>query len=75
MLNRLSALAVSTALMTSPAIAQNCGGSFSNFVNGLKEEAIAKGHSRESVDRFFASARKDNAVFRLWWYMDSCRYS
>ena len=64
MLNRLSALAVSTALMTSPAIAQNCGGSFSNFVNGLKEEAIAKGHSRESVDRFFASARKDNAVLK-----------
>lgn len=37
----------------------SCGGSFSSFVKGLKQEARAKGHSKATVDKFFASARHD----------------
>ncbi|MCB2095311.1 MAG: lytic murein transglycosylase [Rhodobacteraceae bacterium] len=39
-----------------------CGGDFSTFVEGLKSEAIAKGHDRAGVDRFFASVRQDRKV-------------
>jgi len=51
-----------------------CGGNFKGFIAGLKAEAIARGHDRASVDRFFRSVafdpktiRADNAqgVFRL----------
>ena len=41
-----------------------CGGSFSGFVSGLKDEAVALGHDPATVDRFFASARQDQAVLR-----------
>lgn len=41
-----------------------CGGSFSSFVAGLKQEATEKGHDRATVDRFFASVRQDPAVLR-----------
>lgn len=41
-----------------------CGGSFSSFVNGLKTEALSKGHSKASVDRFFASVRQDPATLQ-----------
>ena len=41
-----------------------CGGSFSNFLAGLKEEATALGTDRATVDRFFASARIDENVLR-----------
>ena len=46
------------------ASAQTCGGGFASFVNGLKSEAIAKGHDSQVVDRFFASARQDQKVIR-----------
>jgi lytic murein transglycosylase len=64
MLSRLSALAVITAFGASPALAQSCGGSFSSFVDGLKNEAVQRGHEPETVDRFFANARKDAAVLK-----------
>jgi lytic murein transglycosylase len=41
-----------------------CGGSFGGFVNGLKQEAMARGHAPASVDRFFQSVRQDPAVLR-----------
>ena len=41
-----------------------CGGSFGSFVEGMKKEARAKGHSASSVDRFFASVRQDPKVIR-----------
>jgi lytic murein transglycosylase len=41
-----------------------CGGSFNGFVNGLKKEAIAKGHKKSTVDKFFASARQDPATLK-----------
>lgn len=57
---------IAAILMTaSGALAQNaCGGNFSSFVNGLKQEAVQKGHSKNTVDRFFASVRQDPKVIR-----------
>ena len=47
-------------LSAGPGLTQTpCGGSFGGFVNELKNEALAKGHSRTSVDRFFSSVRQD----------------
>lgn len=58
-----AAVAVSMAL---PLQAQTvaCGGSFSGFVGSMKDSAIAKGHSKASVDKFFASVRKDQATLK-----------
>ncbi len=48
------------SFLTTPAIAQvPCGGSFSGFVEGLKQEAMTQGHSRATIDGFFASVRQD----------------
>ncbi|SHG87343.1 lytic murein transglycosylase [Cognatishimia maritima] len=41
-----------------------CGGSFSGFVNDLKAEARSMGHSRKSVDSFFASVAQDQATLK-----------
>ncbi len=49
------------ALTAGSALAQ-CGGSFSGFIGDLKQEAVAKGHDRATVDQFFASARQDVRV-------------
>ena len=47
-------------LTTGTALAQTpCGGSFSSFVSDMKAEAIANGHSRNTVNKFFASVRHD----------------
>ena len=51
------------ALMPMSAAA-SCGGSFSGFVNGLKVEAIERGHDKATVDRFFASVRQSTSVLR-----------
>ncbi|PTX57514.1 lytic murein transglycosylase [Litoreibacter ponti] len=59
----MRALIFALALAASPAFAQ-CGGSFSNFVAGLKQEAVSKGHDRSSVERFFASVRQDPNVLK-----------
>lgn len=64
MFSRLSSVALVVLLTASPALAQSCGGSFSNFVSALKTEAIQRGHERATVDRFFASARQDPAVLK-----------
>lgn len=47
-----------------PALAQQCGGAFGAFVDGLKAEAMAQGHSRASVDGFFRGVARDEAVIR-----------
>ena len=39
-----------------------CGGSFSGFVNQLKQEAVAKGHAASTVNQFFANVRQDPKV-------------
>ncbi|MGB7317712.1 MAG: lytic murein transglycosylase [Planktotalea sp.] len=64
MLTRFSAVALAALIVASPALAQGCGGSFSQFVSGLKQEAISRGHAPANVERFFASARQDAAVLK-----------
>lgn len=61
---RVAHLILALAATTFPAQAQTvpCGGDFSTFVAGLKREAVASGHSPATVDRFFASARRDPKV-------------
>ncbi len=46
------------------AAAQSCGGSFNEFVNALKQEAVTKGHSAKAVERFFGPVRQDPKVIR-----------
>ncbi|MBK1634966.1 lytic murein transglycosylase [Rhodovulum adriaticum] len=62
----LPALAASLCLyLPAPLAAQvPCGGSFASFVQGLKEEALRRGHSPRAVDQFFAVARYDGGVIQ-----------
>lgn len=53
----LLALGLSTA-----AHAQTCGGSFSAFVDGLRQEALQRGHSAQTVNSFFNGVRQDQAT-------------
>jgi lytic murein transglycosylase len=59
-------LAISALFLSASVATANvpCGGSFNGFVNGLKKEAIAKGHKKSTVDKFFASARQDPATLK-----------
>ena len=55
------------ALLTSPiaAIADTiCGGSFSGFIEGLKDEAATAGIAPQTAKAFFANVRRDPAVIR-----------
>ncbi|WP_298920473.1 lytic murein transglycosylase [uncultured Roseobacter sp.] len=47
-----------------PSLSLACGGSFSGFVDGLKGEAIAKGHNASNVQKFFANIRQDPKVLK-----------
>ncbi|MFN7002332.1 MAG: lytic murein transglycosylase [Roseinatronobacter sp.] len=44
------------------ASAQNCGGNFGSFVEGLKSEAIQRGYDRALVDNFFRGVQFNQAV-------------
>ena len=55
----LTALAVST-----PSLATVCGGSLSQFLAGVKQEAVSKGLSAQAADRALANAAIDNKVLR-----------
>jgi lytic murein transglycosylase len=57
-------LAVVSALAAPAADAVPCGGSFSSFLAAMKAEAVATGHPRSAVERFFAGARQDAKVLR-----------
>ncbi len=58
-------IAAATALLPTGALAAGpCGGDFGAFVTGMKAEAIERGHSADTVDRFFASVRPDPNVIR-----------
>ncbi len=63
-MRHLVALSVLAFLFATSAVAQTCGGGFSNFVDDLKAEAIERGHDRTVVDRFFRSVRQDPKVIR-----------
>ncbi|MEY8096797.1 lytic murein transglycosylase [Falsihalocynthiibacter sp. S25ZX9] len=48
------------SLLSTTAMAQNqCGGDFGQFVANMKQEATARGHSKSTVDAFFASVKQD----------------
>jgi lytic murein transglycosylase len=62
-----AALALAASTLAMPALAQArvaCGGSFSNFVAGMKQEAIRQGHDKNVVNNFFANVRKDERTLR-----------
>ena len=63
---RIVTLATAALLAAAlPAAARTpCGGGFGSFVQGLKAEAVQKGHDRAAVDRFFANVRHDPSVIR-----------
>lgn len=58
------AIAFILTLTATSSFAQTCGGSLSNFIAGVKAEAIAQGRAPANVDRFFQGARIDDAVLR-----------
>lgn len=51
-------------LLAAPATAQQCGGSFSGFVDQLRQEAVARGHDPSNVNSFFANVRQDQKVLQ-----------
>ncbi|MDH5453633.1 MAG: lytic murein transglycosylase [Paracoccaceae bacterium] len=60
---RLAALSVVISLLPQVGLAE-CGGEFSNFVRGLKSEAISRGHAQKRVDTFFATVQQDKKVLK-----------
>ena len=46
---------------TSPILAAPCGGSFASFVEGLKQEARAKGHSSARVNQFLQMLQRSES--------------
>ncbi|ABV91913.1 lytic murein transglycosylase [Dinoroseobacter shibae DFL 12 = DSM 16493] len=60
---RFSLLLLLSFGLAGPVAAQ-CGGSFSDFVAGLKTEAQAKGHAKATVDAFFRTAAQDPRTLR-----------
>jgi len=55
----LIAGALALGLSTGAVHAQQCGGDFGQFVQGLRSEAVSRGHAQSTVDAFFRSARFD----------------
>jgi len=60
---RILPLALAALLMPAAGFAQ-CGGKFSNFVSGLKQEAVTAGYDTETVNAFFKGARQDPKVLK-----------
>ncbi|MFK7754298.1 MAG: lytic murein transglycosylase, partial [Sedimentitalea sp.] len=60
---RLMFAVFSACFLAGPTLAA-CGGSFSSFVQGLKSEAVAKGHAATTVDAFFSGVRQDPKVIK-----------
>lgn len=63
-MKRIRTAAITTCLFLTvgAAHAQQCGGNFSAFVDGLRQEAITNGHDAGTVNAFFANARLDQAT-------------
>lgn len=61
---RLTSLIAAFVLISSPALARQCGGSFSGFVADLESEARSRGHAAATVKGFFASVRQDPKVIQ-----------
>lgn len=60
---KFSHLLAALTLLPGTAFAQ-CGGSFTNFVSGLKSEAVAQGFDTATTDRFFQGVAQDQKVLR-----------
>ena len=61
----MRSLLVSLALLAAPTLAAAeavCGGSFSAFKAGLRDEAVADGIDPATAERFFAPIRRNDAV-------------
>lgn len=54
--------AIATLIAPSAQAIVPCGGSFSSFISAMKAEAVAEGHTKAVVDRFFAGVREDQKV-------------
>lgn len=57
----VSAMAVAGAVQAQEV---PCGGSFSGFVNGLVQEAVAQGHDESTARQFLGSARQAQDVLK-----------
>lgn len=42
-----------------------CGGDFNTFINGVKADAMKRGHSQSEVNNFFANVRQNPKVLKL----------
>jgi lytic murein transglycosylase len=62
-MKRLIVAAVA-ALAALPALAQDCGGDWGAFLDGLRAEAVSLGVPADSADAFLAGVRQDEAVLR-----------
>ena len=63
-MRKAAALSLMISALAGPGLAATCGGSFGAFVDGLKDEARSEGHSRATVDAFFAGVAQDPATLR-----------
>ena len=62
---RIPFILAAALLTATPTFAQvKCGGSFNNFIKDFKSTAVARGHSKQTVNNFFANARQDPKVIR-----------
>ena len=61
---RLISAALLSFTLSTAAQAQTCGGSFSSFVDGLRQEAAQRGHSQQSINAFFGGVQQDAATLR-----------
>ena len=59
---RLAALLAT--LLAAPAAAQDCGGDWNAFLDGLRAEAVAQGVPADSADAFLQGVRQDQAVLQ-----------
>ncbi|MBO0345134.1 lytic murein transglycosylase [Roseibium sp. CAU 1637] len=60
---RRAALALTVLLASAPAtLAAQCGGDFSTFLRGVKQEAVAKGLSQRAADTTLRNAQIDRKV-------------
>ncbi|WP_099864620.1 lytic murein transglycosylase [Pararhizobium haloflavum] len=62
---RLRALSLTAivATATAPAaLAQQCGGDFGQFLDGVRQEALAQGLSQQAADRVLGAARQDQQI-------------
>jgi len=53
---------VMASMLAGTAFAQQCGGDFGQFLEGVRQQAVAQGLSPEAADRVLSSARFDQSI-------------